>query len=226
MSSMVEHQARQHGPTIFNVHSVAADLQVVSSPDAGSAWVELTALDGDDNAIQAIRQAKFSERGGEVFLELDEGGVAGGRQSNVFQSVGDVSIGVAGGRIFVNGGSMINGVTMGRILIRAILPTGSAVDANSTSGDVETRGIGQVDARTVSGDITAVGLTKDSNLNTVSGDVTVSAVGWNERGARIASEVALPGEGPRIRASTVSGDVTGYGVQLRASTVSGEVRQR
>ncbi len=253
MGNTIEHQARQRGAVTLNVSSLAADVQAVVSDNAGSVWVELTAVDGDENAVKAIEQAKFYERGGEVFLELDEGNIAGaqrggqmagvqfgrgGFQSNVFS--GGISF---GSNVTINGVSMVNGVTMGRILVRAILPVGSQLDIHSTSGDTVAKGVTklkvnttsgdtlaegvpQLNVRSVSGDIEATGITEDSDINTVSGDILVAAAGLDTRGLSTGTAVQPYGRQPRITASTVSGDVTSYGVDLRARTVSGDIRQR
>lgn len=90
-------------------------------------------------------------------------------------------------------------------------PTG----VRSVSGDVTLDGItADVTAETVFGNLDAASLTGDLHFKTVSGDLTVAG-----------------GGGHRVRAKSVSGDVTldveltGDG-ELRADTVSGDVMLR
>lgn len=221
MQNTVEHQANRRGPVTLNVKTVAADVQAVTDERAGSAWVELTAVDGDDNAVKIIQGAEFREVGGEIFLDLREDKLRGGGMS-----YGNVQVGRNFGSVVMNGVSMINGVSMGRVLVRAILPPGSQLDVNATSGDVEAKGVEQLNVRTVSGDILAEGLSQDSNLNTVSGDIEVSVSGFSIGGQSTSTALAVPNGGPRVNANTVSGNVTSYGVRLRARTVSGHIRER
>lgn len=211
MSNPVIHQARSRGPIHFEFGSVAADLYVQVSDDIQQASAKLTALDGDENAIKAIEQARWSERGNSIELSLREGNIAGG---TVIQSSGDIQIGFGStvvnsfrGRSFSGNVVQIGNVSMGRIEVEVSLPVGSTVDANSTSGDITIKGADSVQAQTVSGDVRATGLTADSNLRTVSGDVRAEAASGR----------------PTVRAKSVSGDIIGRGVVLRASTVSGDV---
>jgi hypothetical protein len=217
MQNTVEHQAQRGGPVSLTFESVAADVQVVADPGASHACIQLTAVDGDANALEAIRNAEISEADGEFAVRLREDLIRGVGGSMQFG-------GIQVGRSF--GNSMFNGVSIGRIVARAILPAGSELDVDTTSGDVVSRGVQALSIRTVSGDIEAEGVTRDSNLNTVSGDIEVSAGGVAIGGRSTSTEVAVPGGGPRINANTVSGNVTGYGVRLRASTVSGTVCER
>lgn len=223
MTSTVDYQAQRSGPITLNLRAVAADIQVVADPGASNAWVELTAVDGDQNALQVIRNAEVSESGGEFTIRLREDLIRGAGGS---VNMGGIQVGRNFGSVVMNGVTMIGGVSIGGILIRAILPAGSELDANTTSGDITTKGVGSLNIRTVSGDIEAEGVSQDSNLNTVSGDIEVSAGGVGIDGRATGNSMAVTGAGPRINASTVSGDVTSYGVRLRASTVSGRVRER
>lgn len=211
----VEHTARQAGPIVLHIHTQAADVQVVADPRASGTIIELATADADGPAVTAIRNARFRDEGRDVHLTLTEGRGGG----TVVQNVrGNVVVGM----------TMVNGVVIGGghassgITVRAITEPGSTVVVETMSGDVITRNVTGVRAKTMSGDIEADGVTDDSSLSSMSGDIRVTG-GSIATGSR---DVARRGSaGPRVTASTMSGDVTGRGVDLQASSMSGRVRQ-
>jgi hypothetical protein len=141
--------------------------------------------------------------------------------------VGDKVIEVINGVTYVNGRNIdepedanltesdrpARPVPMPRIIsVRAILPPGSGLNAQTISGDVNARGVRAVGIKTVSGDIDVSGLARDSWVKSVSGDIDVSAA---------------DGAQPIVKTETVSGDITIRGaVRAQPRTVSGDIRYR
>lgn len=208
----VEFTARHTGPITLYVTTQAADVQVVVDPRARGTWIELSAPDTSGPAVEAIRTAEFRDDGNAVRLKLTEGrgGNVGGTVITGNRYFGDMRVGVGGGVTIVNGVVVGGGgYASGGIIVRAITEPGSTVVVKTMSGDVITRNVGTVRAETMSGDIEADGLTAESSLKSMSGDIRAVA-----DGAR-----------PRVFASTMSGDVTGAGVDLHANSMSGRVRQ-
>lgn len=115
------------------------------------------------------------------------------------------------------------------------LPSGTALNAMTVSGDVDGRGIrGAVEARTVSGDVHLSDVTGPLvDAQTVSGNVTLDGVGADEvTGHTVSGEVEFSGE---IRPKgdydfkSLSGDVVmripkNAGAEVSGSTFSGDFR--
>lgn len=215
----IEHTARLTGPITLHITTQAADVQVVADPRVTGTIIELSTKDTDGPAVDAIGRARFRDDGRDVHLTLTEG--QGGTVIRGAQVFGNVT---------VNGMTMVNGVVIGGggyvssgITVRAITEPGSTVVVETMSGDVITRNVSAVRAKTMSGDIEADGVTDDSALKSMSGDIRVTG-GTLASGSR---DVARHGtSGPRVTASTMSGDVSGYSVDLNASSMSGRVRNR
>jgi hypothetical protein len=216
----VEHTARQAGPIILHITTQAADVQIVADPRVTGTVIELSTADTDGPAVTAIRNARFRDDGRDVHLTLNEGQRGG---MTVNQNFRNIPAGIT-----VTGVTMVNGVVIGGgyvssgITVRAITEPGSTVVVETMSGDVITRNVTGVRAKTMSGDIEADGITDESSLSTMSGDIRVTG----GTGTIPGRAVARPGAaGPRVTASTMSGDVTGRGVDLNASSMSGRVRR-
>jgi Putative adhesin len=214
----VEHTGRQTGPVTVHINTQAADVEIVASTSVSGTWIELSTPDSSGPSVNAIRSADFRDYGGEIHLKLRESQGGG----NVV--IGGNSYGtIRGGGMTIINGVVMNGVSMGRILVRAIVEAGSQVDVHTMSGDVTTKDVRAVRAQTMSGDIEADGITSTSQLKSMSGDIRVTG-GAVHTGS---SELARAGSaGPRVTASTMSGDVTGDGVELDARSMSGRVRRR
>lgn len=115
------------------------------------------------------------------------------------------------------------------------LPSGTALNAMTVSGDVEGHGIrGPIEARTVSGDVQLSDVTGPVvEAQTVSGDVTLESVGADEvTGHTVSGDVEFSGE---IRPKgdydfkSLSGDVVmriprDAGAEVTGSTFSGDFR--
>lgn len=213
----VEYTARQTGPITLHINTQAADVQVVADPRASGTWIELSTPDTSGPAVDAIRAADFRDHGRDVHLKLTEGRNGGTViMGNVVNGMTIVNGMVIGGTV-IGGGFVSGGIT-----VRAITEPGSAVEVKTMSGDVITRNVTAVRAQTMSGDIEVDGVAEDSSLKSMSGDIRVTGAALHS-GSR---EVARYGvAGPRVTASTMSGDVTGSGVDLHASSMSGRVRK-
>jgi hypothetical protein len=208
----VEHTGRQTGPVTLHINTQAADVEIVASVSVSGTWIELSTPDASGPSVDAIRSADFRDYGNEIHLKLTEG-VSGN--------------GVTG----FSSRTIINGVVIGAsgsfagsaIAVRVIVELGSQVDVHTMSGNVTTKNVSAVRAQTMSGGIDAEGITDSSQLKSMSGSIWVTG-GAVHVGSR---EVARFGSaGPRVTASTMSGDVTGEGVDLDASSMSGRVRRR
>jgi putative adhesin len=114
-----------------------------------------------------------------------------------------------------------------RIVIR--VPAGTEVDVRSGSGDVTAIGLsGTVDLETGSGDVNATGLTGDSDLHTSSGDVNVRRLRGNTNLRTGSGDIHAEDVSTHdLVADTASGDVEldfALAPQLvDASTASGDV---
>lgn len=213
----VEHTGRQRGPVTLHIDTQAADIQVVADASVSGSWIELSTNDHSGPAVQAIRSADFRDNGSELHLTLREGQHGGGVTIGG-NNYGSISTG--GGMTIING-VVMGGVSIGRITVRAILEPGSRLVAKTMSGDVVTKGVAAVSAQTMSGGIQVEGVTDDSRLKSMSGDIRV--YGHRPGSAELDR---LGGRMPRVSASTMSGDVSGEHVDLDASSMSGRVRRR
>ena len=111
-----------------------------------------------------------------------------------------------------------------------VVPTGTAIDVRSVSGDVSVSEIGgSARAETVSGDVTATGLAQVAALRSVSGDVHASglsssgAVSFNSVSGDVSVKTLKAGS---ATFETVSGDARVDGCECGAaqsSSVSGDV---
>ena len=203
----------QTGPITLHIDTQAADVQIVADPRASGTWIELSTPDESGPAVDAIRRAEFRDNGRDVHLKLNE--VTGG--GNVTINRGQV-FGHVNSMVQINGMTIVNGVVMNGggyssagITVRAITEPGSDVQVKTMSGDVVTKNVSAVRAQTMSGDIDAIAVSRGASLTTMSGDIHVSGDGTNR---------------PPVKASSMSGDVTGAGVDLDASSMSGRVRQQ
>ncbi|MEU4239773.1 DUF4097 family beta strand repeat-containing protein [Actinoplanes sp. NPDC026619] len=210
----VEHTARQTGPITLHIDTQAADVQVVADPRVTGTIFELSTPDTDGAAVDAIRTARFRDDGADVYLTVrSEGTTINGPVQFGNGNVQINGMTMTNGRIVVNG-MVVNGTNFGSgpITVRAITEPGSAVDVKTMSGDVVTKNVAAVRARTMSGEIRAEGLSADSALKSMSGDIRVSGTG--------------DGAAPLVTATTMSGDVYGVGVDLAGKSMSGRVWQR
>jgi DUF4097 and DUF4098 domain-containing protein YvlB len=133
----------------------------------------------------------------------------------------------------------------GRTIVKVILPRGNARDADAdievqvpknsrvevsaTSADVSSRGVlGTQRLKSVSGEVTADISGNDSEVRSVSGDVTVRGVGKpaSLRVASVSGSLDISNVGGKIDLVTVSGDArlqVGEASEIRGRTTSGSM---
>lgn len=155
-------------------------------------------------------------------VQIGNGGVQintfRGRASSgesVFQFDGN-TFKVRNGRTYVNGRDVTDEApalegAVTPIHFEVTLPPGSLLFANTQTGTVTTRQIDEVKITTQTGDVDALVLSVDSQIDTQTGAVRVSS----RTGAK-----------PRVVVRTQSGDITVLddNVRLRPSTLSGRIR--
>jgi hypothetical protein len=153
------------------------------------------------------------------------GVVSTGHGGVVMTGTGDVWVNgqhvvTRGGRTWVNGVEVTpgsGGAPMGDppmpAHVRAVVPPGSTVNAESYNGDLTTSGVAEVWLRTYDGAVTATGLARASTVTSYNGDVTVGAA---------------DGVRPVVRAETYNGDIVVLDddVRVRPKTYNGDVRYR
>jgi hypothetical protein len=157
--------------------------------------------------------------GGSVTMTSGRGGSfisTGGGDTDMV--VNGQRIQVRGGRTFVNGVPVNGGVAAGTVSegpapvhIRAVLPPGSKLIADTYNGNVTSTGVTRVRIKTYNGDATATGLADDSEVQSYNGEVTVGSTG---------------GGRPTVHATTYNGDVRLLDEDMRArpQTRNGRVR--
>jgi hypothetical protein len=126
-------------------------------------------------------------------------------------SVERVDVETSGGRTVVKVVLPHRGAHDGDAEIEVQVPKNSSVDVSAVSADVSSRGVlGMQRLKSVSGEVTADISGNDSEVRSVSGDVTVRGVG----------------KPSSLRVSSVSGslDVNNFGGKIDVVTVSGDAR--
>ena len=108
-----------------------------------------------------------------------------------------------------------------------VVPFGTRVTANSTSGDVRVRGVrGEVSAETVSGNVDVQDAVRRVSLTSVSGSVHAASVDGAIGARSVSGDVRVTGARGEADCNSVSGNVDVRGAQLgrlRAQTVSGDL---
>ncbi|WP_433138973.1 DUF4097 family beta strand repeat-containing protein [Actinomadura nitritigenes] len=144
----------------------------------------------------------------------------------VFSGAGIVNVG--GGRVTVNGveitgvGTVLPG---GRVEITARVPEGTSVAAATRSAPMECAGeFATLDFTSTSGNLTARGV-GDLRAKTTSGDIYAMAVDGIAAAASVSGDIHL-GRADNVTASTTSGDVTvnDFAGRAEVASVSGDVR--
>jgi hypothetical protein len=116
---------------------------------------------------------------------------------------------------------------MGDTRYEVTIPAGARLITRSISGDIDTRGGGDVEAHAVNGDVTVSQVAGRATVDAVSGDVRVSRVGRGVRATAVNGDLHLSDITGDVDVRTVSGDVVLDGVRssfVRASSTSGDIR--
>jgi DUF4097 and DUF4098 domain-containing protein YvlB len=111
--------------------------------------------------------------------------------------------------------------------LEVIVPAGARVTATSIDGDIEIRGVSEVEANTISGSLTASNIAGRATLTSVSGDLVANDLGGPVKANDVNGDVALSDISGDVSVETVSGEMKLRGVKssyVRTSTVSGDVQ--
>lgn len=228
--------ASESGPMALVVDVMAGEVEVIAE-EREFAEVALEPVEaGDSVAEDLIERAACSTTAGELRVRLPrpDSNVSGAMSF----SGGSVTV-FSGNVTIVNGraaGDARVVSTGGGVRIVARVPQGSAVEAETVSADVRTRGgqLRSVDARSVSGDLDLeqAGTGQAGNAvraKTTSGDLTVRRLAGRASVRTVSGDVRLHAVADvEVEARAVSGDVrvtsdNGRSVQARAKSVSGDV---
>jgi DUF4097 and DUF4098 domain-containing protein YvlB len=107
------------------------------------------------------------------------------------------------------------------------VPKDARVIAGSVSGDVNVRGVAQLEGNSVSGSVTAVDVAGRTTIQSVSGDVQGTNVGGPVNAQDVSGDVTLSGVTGDLNVQTVSGELKLLDVKssyVKTSTVSGDLQ--
>ncbi|HVP70298.1 MAG TPA: DUF4097 family beta strand repeat-containing protein, partial [Gemmatimonadaceae bacterium] len=110
--------------------------------------------------------------------------------------------------------------------LEVIVPKGARVTATSIDGDIDIRGVAELDANTVSGSLSASDIDGRATLNTVNGDLVASNLGGPVKAQDVSGDIQLSDISGDVDVQTVSGEMKLRGVKssyVRMSTVSGDL---
>lgn len=217
------------GPVTLDARTFAADIEVTVT-DTTHATVTISTTDTDGPAHEAVAGARLEHGWGVLTARVEDRDAGGGitvvrRGSSV--SISAVTVGpnvsIIGGRVFMNGAEVTDTHTgSAPVTVRAELPRGSKIQAQTEAGAVTTRGpLALAWARTVSGDVT-IERTETATVTTTSGDVTIEQ-------ADTATPTTTSGdieirEARRIFVRTNSGDtLIDRAETIQTQSVSGDV---
>jgi DUF4097 and DUF4098 domain-containing protein YvlB len=114
----------------------------------------------------------------------------------------------------------------GDVEVRVVCPTGSNLELSGGSTDLRAAGeLGEVSARTASGDVRIDTVTKKLDVKTASGDVTIGAIEAGGSVVTVSGDLGVRRIERDVTARSVSGDVRIGAVRapLQLSTTSGDV---
>jgi len=107
-----------------------------------------------------------------------------------------------------------------------VVPSGTRVTATAIDGDIDVRGVAELEGNTVSGSVTASDIAGRATLSSVSGDVQANDLGGPVKASDVNGDITLTGIGGDVNVETVSGEMKLHGVKssyVRTSTVSGDL---
>ena len=96
---------------------------------------------------------------------------------------------------------------MGDVRYEVTIPSSARLLMRSVSGDITSDGGAEIEAHTVSGDLTVSHVGGRATLETVSGELSGTGIGGNTRANSVSGDVTLRSVTGDIDAETVSGDV-------------------
>lgn len=116
---------------------------------------------------------------------------------------------------------------LGETRYEVTVPATARVITRSVSGDIDSRGGSEVEAHSVSGDITLADATGRTRIETVSGTVNARHVGNGLRVDAVSGDLTLADVAGDVDVQTVSGEIELSGVRssyVHTETVSGDTR--
>ena len=189
------------GPVRLDVRVPAGEV-ALEAVDGGETALELQPLRDDEVSRKAVETARVELR------ERHEGGQ---------EVIVDVSDETSGWRLFSRGAE---------VSLRIRCPHGTAVELETSSADVEARGLfGAVDATTAAGDLVWERIERDARVRVASGDVQIAHIGGACRINSASGDVVLRTVAGSGDVNTASGDVEIHeaGSSLSVNTASGDV---
>ena len=88
-----------------------------------------------------------------------------------------------------------------------VVPSGTRVTATAIDGDIDVRGVAELEGNTVSGSVTASDIAGRATLSSVSGDVQANDLGGPVKASDVNGDITLTGIGGDVNVETVSGDL-------------------
>lgn len=216
------------GPLTVAVRATDLDLQVIAD---GSVKNPVAELSGPEKLLDQVR----ADRSGNTWTLTWPKSAGGGGRSTIVVGNGTVMTSSFGrnNRVTVNGVDITNlineqqGADGGPLRAVIRVPAGSALDAELSSGAIETRGrFAAVSTQTQSADLFCDGPFGQLQASSQSGDVTAEDTG-PVSASTMSGDVNLNGARGTVTASAMSGDVRVHAlesVMVNASTMSGDVR--
>lgn len=251
MNEPVIRQPRSARPVALNIEVGHGRIEIRTDPSRPAAVRAEPITPNDKVALDLIARARTTDTGDRLDVRFPDPPGGSGGHGNIFVQGGSLHV---SGVSIINGDVVMNGVRAGGggLNVTAIVPPGSSVtlrtktaDAtviarrdeipslafSTTSGDLNTQGVGNVEAHSISGDVEADEAT-GAQVNTTSGDIELTRLRGNVNIRTVSGDIdAHCLVSATIQANTVSGDVKvssepGVTPDVRASTVSGKTRVR
>ena len=110
--------------------------------------------------------------------------------------------------------------------IEISVPKSARLVVRSISGDIKVSDVADMEAHTVSGDLSATNVASHADLETISGDLTVTNAAAGMRASTVSGDITARKITGEVSAQSVSGDVVLEDVTsafVRSETVSGEL---
>jgi DUF4097 and DUF4098 domain-containing protein YvlB len=107
-----------------------------------------------------------------------------------------------------------------------IVPRDARVLAAGISGDLSVRGVNEVEATSISGDVVVDGIARRAALQTVSGEIRAGQLMGPVKANAVSGDITLTGVGGELNVQTVSGEMKLQDIKsayVRTQTVSGDV---
>ncbi|HET7566206.1 MAG TPA: DUF4097 family beta strand repeat-containing protein [Gemmatimonadaceae bacterium] len=114
---------------------------------------------------------------------------------------------------------------VGDATFQVTVPSSARLLMRTVSGEITSRGGAEVEAHTVSGDLSVSDVKGRATLETVSGELTGTGIGGNTRANSVSGDVTLHGVTGDVDAETVSGDIEltdARSSSVRMSSTSGD----